>query len=103
MDAELFEERSVFKIRTPVRIKGVCRPLDLAVSIDFGFPRIDQFQPHLLAVWRFLFQLRRKFPFASQGVPVLSEHPRARLVGVSAFGPMPETLPQEIVHFVERS
>jgi len=102
MDAELFEERSVFKIRTPVRIKGVCRPLDLAVSIDFGFPRIDQFQPHLLAVWRFLFQLRRKFPFASQGVPVPWQHPRGRF-GMSAFGPVPQTLPQEVVHFLERS
>ncbi len=93
MDAELFEERAVFKIGAPVRVEGIGCTLDLAVSVDFGFDWIDQFEPDHFAVWRTLLQWRRKFPFASQGVPVLSQHPRARLVGVSAFGPMPETLP----------
>ena len=72
MDAELFEERSFFKVRSPVRIEGICCPLDLAVSVDFGCGWIDQFEPHHFAVRRFLFQLRRKFPFTSQWVPVPS-------------------------------
>ena len=82
-------------------IIGVGRPLDLAVAKDFGCSRINELQPNLLAVRRSLFQLRRKFPFASQGVPVSAQHPRAGF-GMSAFGPVPETLPQEVVHFLER-
>ena len=99
MDAELFEERAVFKIRTPVRIKGIGCPFDLTVPLDFGVGWVDQLVPNRFTVRRLLFQLRRKFPFASQRVPVSSEHPRAGLFWMSAFGPLPETLPEEVVHF----
>jgi hypothetical protein len=60
MDTELFEERAFLKIGAPVRIERVGRPLDLTVSIEFGGSRINQFQPHLLAVRRSLFHLRPK-------------------------------------------
>ena len=93
MDAELFEERAILKIGTPVRIEGIGRTLDLTVSVDFDIDWIDQSKPCHFTVRRALLQWRRKFPFASQGVPILSEHPRARLFRVSTFGPMPETLP----------
>jgi hypothetical protein len=43
VDAELFEERAIFKIGTPVRIEGIGISLDLTVSVDFGFEWIDQF------------------------------------------------------------
>jgi hypothetical protein len=36
MDAELFEDHPVFKIRTPVGIEGIGLSHDLAVAHDLG-------------------------------------------------------------------
>ncbi len=102
MNAHPFEERTVFKVGTPARVKwiGVHLDLDVPPNRDAGW--IDQFQPDDFPVRRPFAGVRRKHLEAVQPVPVFPDNPAGRFAGVSASRPTPETLPYNSFHFSER-
>ncbi len=103
MNAKPFEERTVFKILTPARIERIGRAFDLRMSPYLGFSCTAQFQPKDLTARCFGTGINRKHPTSlSDGMPILAHDPSAWLVRMSAFGPAPETLPQQVVHLCER-
>ncbi len=102
MDTELFENRAVFKIGTPVRVKGIGFHFDPAVTHDLGVGWVDQPEPDRLAVFCPLPGVCRKRPFATvQRMPVFTGDPSRRFFRMSAFGPCPQALPNQRFHLCE--
>ena len=103
MNAKLSEERTVFKIVVPVRVERICIRPDLDVPPDFGFGRVHQPQPNGFPRRRPFACVRRKLPGTpSLPMPVSAGNPVERLATVSVFGPLPECLPQNPFHPLER-
>ena len=103
MNAKLSEERTVFKIVVPVRVERICIRPDLDVPPDFGFGRVHQPQPNGFPRRRPFACVRRKLPGTpSLPMPVSAGDPMERLATVSALGPLPECLPQNPFHPLER-
>ena len=102
VDAELFEDHPVFKIRTPARIIGIGLPHNLAVAHDLGVGWNDQPEPNRLAVWCLLSGISRKQPLVpTHRMPVSMDYPVGRFLEVSASGPSPQASPNRPLHFVE--
>lgn len=103
MNAKLPEERTVFKIVVPLRIERICLRPDLDVPLDSGLGWFHQLQPNGFPLQRPLASVCRKRPFSSsQRVPVFAGDTPERFAGMSAFGPLPECLPQSPFHPLER-
>jgi hypothetical protein len=103
MNAELLEDPSIRKIRTPVRIEGIGFSPDLAVAHNLGVGWVDQPEPDRLAVFRPLFGLCRKQPLVpTNRMPVFVDNPIGGLFGMSAFGSSPQAFPNHPIHLVER-
>ena len=102
MNAQLLEERTVFKIAAPLRVERICLRPDFDVTPDFGFGWINQPKPN---------GFPRRCPFPGVGCklpsapsakpPVLTGDPAVRSARMSAFGPSPEGMPQSFFHFLE--
>jgi hypothetical protein len=102
MDTELFKDRAVFKIGTPVRVKGIGFHFDPAVTHDLGVGWTNQPEPDQLAVFCPLPGVCRKRPFTTvQRTPVFTGHPSRRFFWMSAFGPCPQALPNQRFHLRE--
>ena len=102
MNAQLLEERTVFKVAAPLRVERICLRPDFDVTPDFGFGRVHQPQPN---------GFPRRCPFPGVGCklpsapsakpPVLTGDPAVRSARMSAFGPSPEGMPQSFFHILE--
>jgi len=102
MDAELFEDHPVFKIRTPVGIEGIGLSHDLAVAHDLGVGWIDQPEPNRLAVRCLLSGISRKQPLVpAHWMPIFMDYPVGGLFEVSASGPSPQAFPNHPINLVE--
>ena len=103
MDAELFAERTFYKVVLPVWIERIRLRPDFQMSPDFGVAGINQFQPNGFPLRRSFSGFRRKHPGAPvNGVEVSLRHPSAGLFWMSASGPAPEPVPNLMVHPLER-
>jgi hypothetical protein len=103
MNAESLEERTICKIPVPARIERISRAFDLRMSPYLGVGCLSQPQPNDLVARCSVAGVHRKHPASlTNGMPVFAHNPLTRLVRVSAFGPAPETLPQYMIHLVER-
>src|SRR5262245_25749182 len=103
MEAELPLERTFPEVASPLWIERVGGLPDFDVPPDFGFARIHEAFPNRLAVRCPLSRFSRKHPSSiSQGGEASLLHPITGFLGMSAFGPVPESLPYLVVHPVER-
>src|SRR5208283_1850157 len=103
MNAKPPEERTVFKVVTPLRVKRIRILPDLHVPPDFGVSGHSQPQPIRFPVRRSFARVGRKHLAPVQPMPVPTGNPLPGFVWVSAFGPAPERLPQSLVHLPIRS
>ena len=76
MQAELFEERTVFKIWAPARVEWIGLCFDFQVPSNDRLVGQNQLQPNDLTIRGPLADIRRKPSSSStQWVPVLPQHP----------------------------
>ena len=74
------------------------------MSPNDGLVGVNQFQPFDFPVRRSLANVRREPPTASADwMPVPFEYPEFGLAVVAAFSPTPETVPDNQIHFAERT
>ena len=101
VEAELFEERTVFKVGTPAWVERIgCAPdFQMPTDADVRWP--DQLQPDGFSVGRPFSRVRREHILAANGVPVSLAHPSASFAGVPVLAPAPEAVPQSPIHFLE--
>ena len=98
METKLLLERTFFEVGLPLWVERVGGLPDFDVASDFGFARIHEALPNRLAIRCPLFRFARKRPSAlAQGGGALLLHPVPRFLGMSAFGPLPESLPYLMV------
>jgi hypothetical protein len=103
MDAKLFEEGTVFKVVAPGWVKRIGFRFDLHVSPNAGLGRVHQPKQFRFSVRRPLAGVcRERAAFPSQPVPVSLGNPVHRPVLMPPFGPTPEALPDDHLHFAER-
>lgn len=99
MGAKLLLERTFCEVGLPLWVERVGGLPDFDMAPDFGFARIHEAFPNRLAVRCPLSRFTRKRPRAmAQGGEALLLHPVSRFLGMSAFGPVPESLPYLMVY-----
>lgn len=69
MNAQLFEERTVFKVVVPLRVERIGFSPDLDVTPDFDFGRINQTNPNRFAIRCSFAGVRRKLPGSPSAEP----------------------------------
>jgi hypothetical protein len=102
MNAQLLEERTVFKVAAPLRVERIGFRPNLDVTPDFGLGRINQPNPNGFAIRCLLARGCRKFPGSPPAeLPVSAGNPTVRSARMPAFSPSPEDVPQNLFHFLE--
>ena len=102
MNAELLEERTIFKVVPPVRGKGVRFGTDFHMTPNADLGWVHQLQPERLPARRAFSRVRCKHPFPAQWTPVTLERPSCAFLRVPTFGPTPETVSQNPFYLLER-
>ena len=102
MDAELLEERTLFKIGVPARVERVRLAPDSGMPTDADDDWVYQSEPDDFSVGRPFAGVCREHVSAAEGMPVTLDQASAALAGVPVSGPPPEAVPQSPVHFLER-
>ena len=102
MNTEPFEERAIFKVVTPTRIKRIGGATDFRMSSDADAGGRHQTQPDRFILRRPFARIDREYLFVPQPVAIPLTDPPDGFVGVSMLAPSHQTAPKHPFHTLER-